>query len=328
MTALKMKALECTRYGSPDFLQITEIEIPNVGNNEILVKVKASSITAADTMMRRAKPFISRLFLGLLRPSNSIMGTGFAGVVENIGSDVKKFQVGDRVFGETGLAFGANAEYVLIDEDGVIAKIPSELTYAEAAPVCDGALTSLNFLKELAQIKQGQTILINGASGGLGTSAVQLAKLFGAKVTGVCGPTNSNLVYSLGADEVIDYTKTDFKNMDEKYDIVFDTVGKLSFSKSRKILKDHGIYMSPVLGWSLLFQIMWTSIFGSKLAKFSATGLKSPPKLLELLSELLVYIKEDKLITVLDRKYSLSEAPDGHRYVDQGHKKGNVVITF
>ena len=324
----KIKAIVCTKYGSPDVLQIQEVERPIPTDNEVLIKVMASSVTAADSMMRRANPFISRFFLGFTKPKNAITGTGFAGIVETVGKDVGLFKKGDQVFGESLLNFGANAEYVSIPEDGVLTTKPSNMTFDEAAPVCDGALTSLNFLRDMAKSKKGQKVLINGASGSLGTSAVQLAKYFRAEVTGVCSSKNLEMVKALGADIVIDYTKDDFTKTDQTYDIIYDTIGNSSFSKCKGSLTDTGIYMSPVLNLKLLLQMLKTSVIGGKRAKFSATGIRLASELRNLLLELKGLIEADKIKSVVDQRYHLEQIVEAHRYVDRGHKKGNVILTM
>ena len=339
MNSKKMKAIAITGYGSPDVLQLKEFEKPTPYDNEVLIKIYATPVTAADGMMRRADPFYGRLFLGLMKPKNPIPGTGFAGVIEAIGKDVRLFKEGDQVFGETALGFGAHAEYICVPEDGILVTKPDNLTYEEAAPVCDGALTSLNFLRDLANIQRGQKVLINGASGSLGTAAVQLARYFGAEITGVCSTTNLEMVKSLGADKVIDYTTTDFTKTGQtssyafqasadKYDIIFDTVGKSSFSRCKGSLKQKGVYLSPVLGLPLLLQMLWTSMIGKKKAKFSATGLRPASELRILLKELKKLIEAGQLKSVIDRRYPLEQIVEAHRYVDKGHKKGNIVITF
>jgi NADPH:quinone reductase-like Zn-dependent oxidoreductase len=264
-----MKAIVLTRYGSPDNLEVQEVSQPIPRAHEVLVKVAATTATTADTMMRKATPFISRFFLGFFRPRKAITGTGFAGEVVEVGKNVSRFQPGDQVFGETGTDFGANAEYVSVSEEGVMAKLPSNLSFEEAATLTDGPLTSINFLKNLGKIKSGQKVLINGASGSLGTAAVQLAKYYGAEVTGVSSTKNAELVQSLGADHVIDYHSTDFTNTGEQYDIIFDTIGKSSFSKSKRALKGDGIYLSPVLDMGLLFQMLRTSKSREKSRFFS-----------------------------------------------------------
>ncbi len=323
-----MKAIISTKYGKPEVLQVKEIEKPTPKDNEIRIKIHAASVTAADSMMRKGTPYFGRLIIGLRKPKKAIPGTGFAGEVEMIGKSVKQFKKGDQIFGETILNLGAHAEFVCVEEDGVIAKLPLKMTYEEAAPVCDGALTSLNFLKDLAQIKPGQKVLINGAAGSLGTAAIQLAKSFGAEVTGVCRTVNKEMVKSIGADHVIDYTKEDFASNKKSYDIIYDTVGKSSFSKCKRALKTNGVYVSPVLNMTLLFQMMATSIFGKKKAKFSATGIRKVPELKTLLTELINLIELGKLKSVIDRSYPLEQIAKAHTYIDKGHKKGNVVVTM
>lgn len=323
-----MKAIVCTKYGSPDVLELKEVAKPVPGDNEVLIRVLAASVTAADSMIRTGTPYYGRLFIGLVKPNKPIPGTGFAGVVEAVGKEVKLFKNGEPVFGETGLGFSANAEYVCLPQDGVLAKLPTSMTYEEAAPVCDGALTSLNFLKDVGKIQRGQRVLINGASGSLGSSAVQIAKYFGAHVTGVCSTANLDMVKSLGADKVIDYTKEDFTRASQAYDIIFDTVGKNSFSRCKDSLKDNGVYLSPVLGLSLLLQMIWTSKLGSRQAKFSASGLRPASELRVLLNELKEPIEAGKIKSVIDRCYELEQTAEAHRYVDTGHKRGNVIITM
>jgi NADPH:quinone reductase-like Zn-dependent oxidoreductase len=326
MYAEKMKAVIVTKYGSPDVLKLREVPIPVPKDNEVLVRIHASTATAADSMMRQANPAISRLFLGFNKPKNDIIGTGFAGEVEAVGKNVTQFQEGDKVFGEAGLTFGANAEYISMAEDAVIHSIPNNMNYEQAATLCDGHLTSLNFLQELAGVQAGQKVLINGASGSLGTAAVQLAKYFGAEVTGVCSSRNTDLVKSLGADQVIDYHQTDFTKGNTTYDIIYDTVGKSSFTACKSVLKSDGVYMSPVLNFRLLLQMLWTSKFGDKKAKFTATGLQPAPKLRTLLSQLVDLIEADQLKVVIDRRYPLAKVAEAHHYVDSGRKAGNVVI--
>ena len=322
----KMKAIICTKYGSPSVLQLQEIEMPKPKENEVLIKIFASTVTAADGFIRKGTPYIGRLFMGLTKPKYPVTGTGFAGEIIAIGKSVTLFKIGDQVFGESIFGSGTNAEYLALQEDGIIAKKPENMSYEEVASTADGPLTSLNFLKDKAKIKAGQKVLINGASGSLGTAAVQLAKYFGAEVTGVCSTRNLELVKSLGADKVIDYTKEDFAKNREAYDIIYDTVGKSSFSKSKKALKSNGIYLSPVLDFGLLFQVVKTSIFGSKKAMFDATGVRPVADLKILLNELKELMELGKLKSVIDRYYSLDQVDMAHAYVEKGHKKGNVVI--
>jgi NADPH:quinone reductase-like Zn-dependent oxidoreductase len=323
-----MKAIVCTKYGSPDVLQLREVDKPIPKINDILIKINASSVTRADTMMRRGTPFYGRLFIGFTKPKNPIPGTGFAGIIEETGREVKLFKKGDHIFGETGVGFSTNAEYVCVPEDGLVAQKPVNISFEEAATVCDGALTSWCFLKDIGKIKSDDKILINGASGSLGSAAVQISKYIGAEVTAVCSSANSELVRSIGADKVIDYTQENFTKGDEKYDIIFDSIGKTSFSECKNALKENGVYLSPVLKFSLLLQMIRTSKFGKKKAKFSATGLRPVAELRLFLNELIEIIKDKKIKMIIDKKYPLEQIADAHRYIDTGHKKGNVVITF
>ena len=328
MNALTMKAIVSTGYGSPEVLQLQSFAKPTPKENELLIRIVATPITTADTMMRKGTPFYARFFLGLMKPRNPIPGTGFAGVVESVGDSVLQFRVGDEVFGETKLGFGANAEYICIPEDGLVIKKPRNISFEEAAPVCDGALTSFNFLKHIAQIQAGQKILINGASGSLGTAAVQLAAYFGAEVTGVCSTKNIELVQSLGAHQVIDYTQEDLTQIDSQFDIIYDTVGKLSYPSVKHLLAPNGIFMSPVLSLKLLVQMIWTSYVGDKKVKFSATGLKSVEELRPMLNKIKELMQENTLKLLVDKRFSLEEAVEAHRYVDTGHKRGNVVVVI
>jgi len=321
-----MKTIITTKYGAPEVLKVIETTKPLPKENEILIKIKASSVTAADSMMRKGKPYYGRLFIGLTKPKNPVPGTGFAGIVEATGGEVSNFKEGDSVFGEIVLGPGTNCEYVCVPENGVVLKKPENISFEEAAPVCDGALTSISFLKEIGNIKKGQKVLINGASGGLGSAAVQLAKEFGAHVTAVCSTSNIPMVIENGADQVIDYTQSNFTEQADKYDIIYDTVGTLSFLDCKKVLVDGGLYMSPVLSLSLLFQMIGSSLFGNKKAKFSATGIKPIAELRVLFKELKALLEQDSLKTVIDKKYTLDEIVDAHTYVDTGRKKGNVVL--
>lgn len=322
-----MKAMITTSYGSPDVFKLENVAKPVPTPNQMLIKIHASSVTKADTMMRTGKPYIGRLFTGLRKPKHSIWGTGFAGVVEAIGSQVTQFKAGHQVFGESIDTMGTYSEYITILENGIVAHLPENLNYEEAAGMCDGGITSLNFLVNMGNIKAGQKVLINGASGSLGTAAIQIAKHFGTEVTGVCSSRNMNLVKKLGADHVIDYTKQDFTSNINRYDLIYDTVGVRSFTECRPALTEHGVYLSPVLGMPVLGHMMVTSVFGKKKAKFSATGalpVQETKRLLELLLEI---IEAGKLRGILDRTYPLDQLAEAHTYVDTGHKKGNVVLN-
>lgn len=322
-----MKAAVLTRYGAPQNIKVVSINQPSPKPNEVLVKVYATPVTTADTMMRRAEPAISRLFMGFTRPRNNVMGTGFAGKVVGVGTGVEDFAVGDRVYGESGLGFAANAEYVCVAADGVIDWVPMALSYAEAAALCDGPLTSYHFLKTLAKVEEGQSILVIGASGSLGTAAVQLATAFGAEVTGVCSGRNGALVKSLGAHRVIDYTENDFLKTGGAYDVIFDTISNTTYRKSRHLLREGGVYMSPVLKFSLLADMLYTRFFSDKKARFDAAGLLPPSQLREYLEKITPLIISGRLRVVIDKKYALPEAALAHHYVDTGRKRGNVVLT-
>lgn len=327
MTNNKMKAIVATRYGSPDVLQLKKMDKPRPGPHEVLVKVVTSSATKADTMMRTGKPWFGRLIIGWRKPKHPIPGTGFAGIIESTGAEVSHFEKGDRVFGETTLGFSANAEYLTIAEDGVILHKPESLRFIEAASFCDGHLTSYVFLVKLARVQSGQKVLINGASGALGTAAVQIAKNLGAHVTAVCSGKNAGLVRSLGADEVIDYQKQDFTQSQNRYEVIYDAVGKSSFRRTRKVLTKNGLYLSPVLQLSLLVQMIITTVISRKKAKFQAVGMYADEKLRSYLSEVLKIHQKGKLKTVIDRQFPLEKLADAHRYIDTGRKKGNIVIV-
>jgi NADPH:quinone reductase-like Zn-dependent oxidoreductase len=322
-----MKAAIYTTYGSADVLTLEEVKKPSFADGEVLVQIHAASVTAADTMMRRGSPYLGRLMLGLRRPKQQILGTGFAGVIAAVGANVSLFKPGDRVFGETVFGFGTYAEFTVLKEQDLILSMPENTSFDEAASICDGPLTDMNFLRNLANIQPGQRILINGASGSLGTAAVQLAAHFSAHVTGVCSTANMDMVRDLGAHQVIDYTQVDFTQTGQRFDIVYDTVGKSSFAQSKRILTPDGVYLSPVLSCALLFQMLRTSVFGRKKAKFSATGMLPVADLHKMLVDLRGMLAAGHLISVVDRRYKLAQIAEAHRYVDTGHKRGNVVIA-
>lgn len=323
-----MKAIVYTKYGPPDVLQHKEVEKPKPKDNEVLIRVYATTVTATECTFRRGKPFISRLYTGFIRPKNTKLGEEFAGEIEAVGKEVKLFKEGDQVFG-TCTGYGSYAEYICLPEEGTtLALKPANLTYEEAAASCDGALTALPFLRDTGKIKSGQKVLINGASGSIGTFAVQLAKYFGAEVTGVCSTTNLEMVESIGADKVIDYTKEDFTKIGQTYDIIFDTVGKTSFSRCKGSLKQNGIFLEAAIEVAILTQVLLTSMMGSKKAMIAATGMRSASERTKDLIFLKEIIEAGKIKPVLDRRYPLEQIVEAHRYVDKGHKKGNVVIIL
>lgn len=319
-----MKAIVCTEYGTPDAMQLKEVEKPTPKENEVLIKIYATTVTSADIRIRKADPFPIRFFYGFTRPkTNTILGSELAGEIEAVGKNVKQFKAGDPVFAGAGISLGANAEYICLPEEGAVAIKPINMTYEEAATIPFGATTSLIFLRDKGKIQSGQEVLIYGASGAVGMAAVQLAKFFGAQVTGVCSTAKLELVKSLGADNVIDYTKEDFTQSGKTYDIIFDTSGKSPFSGCLSSLKSNGLYLRAVhINPSPIFRGLWTSMTSSKKV---IGGVAIERK------EDLIFLKEliemGRVKSVIDRRYPLEQTAEAHRYVEQGHKKGNVVIT-
>jgi NADPH:quinone reductase-like Zn-dependent oxidoreductase len=323
-----MKAIVFTKYGPPEVLQLKEVEKPTPKDDEVLIRILAATVTATDPVNRKGEPFISRFFTGLTRPKKPIPGTELAGDIEATGKDVKQYKEGDQVFASTGTQYGAHAEYICLPEDGPLAIKPANMNYGEAAAVCDGAFGALNFLRDAGNIQSGQEVLINGASGSVGTFGVQLAKYFGTEVTGVCSTTNLEMVKSLGADKVIDYTKEDFTKTGQTYDIIFDAVAKSSFSSCKDALKQGGVYIFTGPAPANLLHMLWTKMFGSKKAVMTAPGLRSSSEKTRDLLFLKELIEAGKLKAVMDRSYPPEQIAEAHRYVETGHKKGNVVITF
>lgn len=323
-----MTAIAYERFGAPDVLQPTEIAMPAVKDNEILIRIRAAAITPSDAAFRSGNPFAARLAAGPIRPRVKVLGDSLAGDVVAVGSGVTRFVVGDRVFGSTGPGMGAYAEYKAVPDDAAIIPMPDSMSYEDGAALADGGLTALPFLRDTGKIAPGKTILINGASGAIGTIAVQLAKHFGADVTAVTSGRNAEMVKSLGADRVIDYTKGDFTRSGETYDIIFDAVGKSSFSQAKRALKPGGIYMTTVISMGILGQVARTSIAGSRKAKFSTTGLRKPDakaKDLALFAEL---YQAGTLRPVVERSYALTDMAAAHAHVDSGRKVGSIVAAM
>jgi NADPH:quinone reductase-like Zn-dependent oxidoreductase len=318
-----MKAIIHTRYGPPEVLQLKEVPKPAPKDNEVLIKVYATTVNRTDCGFRSAEYFISRFFSGLFKPNNQILGNEFAGEIEAIGKAVKSFKPGDQVFGYNDITFGAHAQYMTMAEDGSITTMPPSITYEEAAPITEGGHYALCDIRA-AKIKSGQKVLVNGATGAIGSAAVQLINYFGAEVTAVCNTKNVALVKSLGAHQVIDYTQQDFTKLDTQFDVVFDAVGKSSFGKCKPILKKGGIYVSTELGPMSQnpFLALITPLLGEKKVLFPLPTISK--KDVEFLKEL---VETKKYKPVIDRHYPLEQVIEATRYVETGQKTGNVVIT-
>lgn len=323
-----MKSIIVDAYGGPEVLKLKNINQPSPKDNEVLIEIKATSITSASTFMRKGTPYFGRLFMGLTKPKTKTPGTDLSGIVAAIGKKVSKFKIGDRVMAETGLECGTYAEYICLPEDGILVHQPQNISHEEATGIIDGGSTALSFFTDTITIKPGQKVLINGASGSIGAAAIQLAKGFGAEVTAVCSGKNRALVMDLGADFMLDYTSKDLEITTQKFDIVFDTVGKMSFFKTKRLMTDKGVFLSPVLGLSTLLTMLFISPFSSKKLKFAATGLRKPELVMRDLVILRDMLKEGKISSVIDRVYKLEQIQEAHSYVDKGHKRGNVVISF
>lgn len=322
-----MKAIVYDRYGSPEVLHIQEIEKPTPKNNEVLIRVYATTVTKYDYWMRSctAPPgfgFLMRIATGIKKPKQPILGTELSGQIEGVGKDVTLFKKGDQVFGFTGMSMGAYAEYICLNENDALAIKPTNMTYDQAAAIPQGALTALYFLRK-GNIRRGQKILVFGASGGVGLFAIQLAKHFGTEVTGVCSTAKLEIVKAMGADKVIDYTKEDFTQRGEAYDIIFDTVGRSPFSGSVRSLTKEGFYVFTTYALSRLIRIVWQNLTSSKKAVSGLT--EKNPEDLTFIREL---IEAEKLKVVIDKRYPMEKASEAHRYVESGQMKGHVVITL
>ena len=323
-----MKAACIDRYGPPEVVVVREMPNPVVGPQDVLVRQKASTVTPADTAFRSADPFIVRLFAGITRPKDPIPGGSVAGVVEGVGTAVTRFKPSDRVFGTTDPTPGAMAELVVIPQSGALVAMPDELDFGEAAGLTYSFLTAMPFLRDEAKLQPGQTILINGAAGSIGTVAVQLAKHMGARVTAVCSTRNIELVKSLGADVVIDRTKMDFTEGAAKYDAVFDAVGKSSYAACRGVLKPGGIYLTTVPSFAILGHMMRRNRPDGTHAKLATTGLRPTADKAKDMVVLKDLVEAGVLRGIVDRTYPLTEIADAHRYVDLGTKAGDAIIAI
>ncbi len=333
-----MKAVVCRKFGPPEVLQISELEKPSPGDNEVLIKVHATSVTTGDvnarglTYVPPGLGLMARIGMGLTKPKWLILGSDLAGTIEATGREVRRFSAGDQVYGINGTDLGAYAQYACWAEDRALVEKPSNLTFEEAAAVPFGATTALYFLRDLGNIQSGQRVLINGASGGVGTAAVQLAKAFGAEVTGVCSTAKLDTVRSLGADQVIDYTQEDFTQNGERYDAIFDAVvGKTSFSRCKRSLAPGGLYLAVAGGLKEMLQMPWTAAMsglrGQRNGKRVVFGGGEASERQEILLFIKELIEAGKFKPVIDRSYPLEQIAEAHRYVEHGHKVGNVIIN-
>jgi len=323
-----MKAIVYTKYGPPDVLQLKEVAKPIPKDNEVLIKIRATTVNRTDYATIKAKPFFARLFTGIFKPKKQIPGTEFAGIIEEIGENVKSFKVGDKVFGFDDTGSGSQAQYLTISEDKGLTTMPENITYEQAAASTEGAHYAYNFIKKV-NIKSGQKALVNGATGAIGSAAVQLLKYFDVNVTAVCNTKNIELVKSLGADKVIDYTKEDFTKDEEKYNFVFDAVGKSSFAKCKPLLQSSGIYISSDLGYMAqnVFLPLITPIIKPMIGN-KKTIFPIPTDIRKSILLIKKLIEQGKFKAVIDRIYPLEQIVEAYRYVEAGQKTGNVVITL
>lgn len=322
-----MKAMVYTRYGSPNVLQPAEIPTPKPGPGMLLVRVGATLATPTDCAFRSANPPILRLFNGFSRPKSPLLGFSFAGELVEQGEGATRFDVGQRLFGTIAPHAGTYVEYVEIPQDAAVLPTPAGLSDADAVALLDGYLTAMPFLREGGGIRAGMNVLINGASGSIGASAVQLAKHFGAEVTATCSAANTALVQQLGADRVIDYRREDFTRDREAYDIIFDTVGKSSFAKTRSALKRNGIYLTTVPSFAILATMLRVKLFAGRRGQLMTAGMRSTPDKAKDLQDLVDLVSRQKIRPVIDRIVPLHEAAAAHRRVETGHKVGSVVLS-
>ncbi len=315
-----MRAIVYEKFGPPEVLQLKEVSKPTPADGELLIKIRATSVVKEEPDWRRSPGFN-----GFFRPRNPILGQELAGEIEELGKGVTRFNVGDQVYGFDN--FGAYAQYKCMSEKGALVLKPTNLTHEEAASIPNGALTALPFLRDRGEIQRGQSILINGASGSVGSAAVQLARFYGADVVAVCSSSNLDWVSALGADRVIDYTQEDFTQIGDTFDIVFDTVGKTTFKACKGLLKSNGIYITTVPTPGIILQALWTSLRPGIKVRTAAAGLRSAKLKIADLTFLNGLIEAGEFKAVIDRTYPLEQMAEAHRYVERGHKMGNVVIS-
>ena len=315
-----MKAVVYSNYGTPEVLSLAQVAKPEPKDNEVQIRIHATTVTSGDVRLRKADPFAVRFFFGLFKPKSPILGHEVAGVVEALGRNVSRFRIGDRVFGSTGMRSGTYAEYICIPEDGALAHTPEQVPHGEAVTHTVGALTALHFINA-ANLQRGEHILIHGASGSIGTAAVQLAKAKGATISAVCSTANVELVRSLGADHVIDYKKTDFTKAGYTYDVIFSTVGRTSFAECKDLLHATGRYITSEGAASDYWNVVRSKMLGGPKV---IAGVASDAE--EGIAQIRTLVEAGKLKAVIDRHYPLKAIVEAHRYVDQGHKRGNVVI--
>lgn len=322
-----MKATVYRRYGPPEVLQVVEQAMPTPRANEVLIRIHAAPVTTTDCSVRGGE-WMTRLAFGLTKPRRQTLGTELAGEIVAVGRDVLRFRTGDRVYAATGAMFGTHAQYICLPHEGAMAPMPENASFAEAAALCEGGLTALPFLRDEGKLDSGQRVLINGAAGAVGNSALQLAKAMGAHVTAVCGPHNIDLMLAQGADDAIDYHQEDFTRRRETYDIVFDAVGKSSFSLCRSILAPQGTYLGTVPTPGLMAHVLGTSRSGGQKARMAATGLRPARERAADLLMLKSFMERGALHPLIDSCYPMTEVAAAHRRVETGHKRGHVILTL
>lgn len=322
-----MKAVVCTKYGPPEVLQLTEVQKPTPKDHEVRIRIFAVVVGIEDPMQRKGRPYVVRLLMGLTKPKKPILGTEFCGAIDAVGKGVTRFKQGEMVFGVTGSKFGCYAEYMCMSEFGFVTLKPPALTPVEAAPIC-GNLASWNLLKTKANIQAGQKVLIYGASGSIGSAAVQLAKVFGAEVTGVCSAAHMEWVRSLGADKVMDEKDPHHSNNAITYDIILEVSGTHTFLQCKNMLSEQGFFLTTYPRILILLQMGWTSLFGRKKVVFSATGLKTVSERQSYLKEIIALIQEGRIKTKVDQCFELEQMVEAHRYIELENLRGNVVVRI